>query len=137
MMVAMAAPDQDRVAEYVRTRRGELGLTQAQLASKARIDTGTISSLERAERWPWTRNRTAIDLALGWMPGGLERIGSGREPLLVNGNASGRPGRPPDATIEAIRKLPDLTDDEKRALEALARGMRAQAEEDRKKGNGA
>jgi transcriptional regulator with XRE-family HTH domain len=49
----------------VLARRGELGLTQAQLAGMADVDIKTVYALEAGGRWPIARNLAAIARALG------------------------------------------------------------------------
>lgn len=122
----MAQLDQERVAETVRVRRGELGLTQQQVAEAAGVDTATISSLERAERWPWARNRTRIEGALGWQPGSLEAIGRGGQPTPVERQAAQAPYT--DPAERHIAETPGLSEGEVSALIEVARAIRAQGQ---------
>lgn len=73
--------DFERLAERVRTRRHELGLTQSALASEAGATDRLIRSIELGEQ----RNRhpgtlRAIAAALGWTPDSIDRILAGEEP---------------------------------------------------------
>lgn len=63
-----------RAGAAVADRRGELGMTQKQLADESGVAERTIGSLERGIRWPNARNRARIDTALGWPAGELHRI---------------------------------------------------------------
>jgi transcriptional regulator with XRE-family HTH domain len=144
-MMATMATDLERVAEYVRARRGELGLTQQQLADRAGVDTGTVSALERGVTWPWARNRAAIARALGWPSGSLAAIGSGGEPGIVTAEpASAAPaplpaGVAPDPVLQELwRDLQDpkyaaLNDELKRALIVWAATMRSLESQDQRK----
>jgi transcriptional regulator with XRE-family HTH domain len=120
----MAPNDQERAADAVRSRRGELGLTQQQLAGRAGVDTGTISSLELAERWPWAKNRVSIERALGWEAGSLDTIARGGVPVLAGQDTGQRP-RYLDPAEQHIADTPGITPEEAEALIAVARSMRA------------
>jgi transcriptional regulator with XRE-family HTH domain len=124
MIRHMASLDQERVAEFLRDRRGELELTQQQLAERAGVDTGTVSNLERAERWPQPRSRANIERALGWQSGPLQAIAKGRTPVLIDQPPGGRP-RYLDAAEQHIADTPGLTPDEAEALVAVMRIMRS------------
>ena len=63
-----------QAARAVEARRGELRLTQQQLADAAGVDVKTIGSLESRGRWPIARTRAAIERALKWPPGEMARI---------------------------------------------------------------
>jgi transcriptional regulator with XRE-family HTH domain len=52
----------------VEARRGELGLTQIEVASKAGVDMKTLRSLETGERWPIAKNLWVISAVLGLDP---------------------------------------------------------------------
>lgn len=89
--------DWTRAGNAAAARRGELELTQAQLAARAGVDAKTIYNLEVAGRKPIARNRTRIETALDWPPGQLERIASD-SPVIV-------PPRMAATTDEAIDLL--------------------------------
>jgi transcriptional regulator with XRE-family HTH domain len=74
--------DRARVARYVIARRGEVGLTQQGLAGRAGVDIKTIYNLESGERWPQAKTRGALEAALSWYPGDLQRIAEGGEPVV-------------------------------------------------------
>jgi len=69
----------ERAAAQVVARRGELGLTQRQLAMTAEVDIKTIYNLESGERWPQAGTRAKIEKALSWAVGSLEAFAEGRE----------------------------------------------------------
>jgi transcriptional regulator with XRE-family HTH domain len=58
-------------------RRGELGLTQAEVAERAGVDVQTYRTLETGERWPIAKNLAPIGMALGFRPGELTAIADG------------------------------------------------------------
>lgn len=76
----MSDRDAKRAGLYALARRGELGMTQEQVARAAKVDPKTINSLEHGERWPWARNVARIEAALNWPPLTLEKIAAGEEP---------------------------------------------------------
>jgi len=61
-------------------RRGELELTQLDVAAAAGVDVQTYRALETGESWPWAKNLVAIARALGFEPGELQQIADG-EPV--------------------------------------------------------
>jgi transcriptional regulator with XRE-family HTH domain len=90
-MGTMSDRDTKRAGRYVFARRGELGMTQEQLARVAHVDPKTINTFEHGDRWPWARNIAKIESGLGWPRLTLDRISAGGEPDQP----------PPDATIPA------------------------------------
>ena len=69
-----------RTGRAVAARRGELGMTQQDLADKAGVDLKTIYNLESGTRWPIARTRTAVSAALKWEGDALAAIRSGGGP---------------------------------------------------------
>ena len=61
-----------RVGRAVAARRGELGMTQQELADAAGVDIKTVYNLESGTRWPIARTRAAISAALGWQADALD-----------------------------------------------------------------
>lgn len=49
----------------VRARRGDLGLTQKQVAEQAGVNVDTLSDLETGARWPRAANLASIARVLG------------------------------------------------------------------------
>lgn len=62
------------------TRMGELGLTQAELAERARVPLKMINRFLNGQNWPQVRNRAQISMALWGDAGVLTRIAMGQEP---------------------------------------------------------
>jgi transcriptional regulator with XRE-family HTH domain len=69
--------DVTQVGALVATRRGELGLTQQELADAANVAVGTVVALESGRRWPQAAKRSAIERALRWASGDLVRLRNG------------------------------------------------------------
>lgn len=109
-----------RAARAAAARRGELGMTQQELAGAAGVDTKTIWSLETGGRWPIARTRARIEKALSWPQGELDRIASD--------SGGSNPGLPPlqpqDDWERAILDSPRLPDDEKRRMIERSRAVR-------------
>ena len=72
-----------RAARAVAARRGELRMTQSELGAAAGVDTKTIGNLEKRGVWPIARSRAAIEQALGWPSGEMERIAAAEEKQLA------------------------------------------------------
>lgn len=86
-----------RVAEHVRDRRFELGLSQDDLgASKA-----TVSLIENAKKTSYSRSSLAsISRALQWRPNAIEAILAGDEPTPADAVSD-----PADDFIALYRRL--------------------------------
>jgi transcriptional regulator with XRE-family HTH domain len=117
-----------RAADAVEARRGELRMTQRELADAAGVDIKTIGSLEKRGRWPIARTRAAIERALKWPPGEMKRIAD-QEPA-------------PPALSEATQRMmrEELGDEVASALiahaEHLASGRSEEARDDPPSGSG-
>lgn len=61
------------------TRMGELGLTQAELAERARVPVKMINRFLNGQNWPQVRNRAQISMALWNDAGMLTRIAMGQQ----------------------------------------------------------
>jgi transcriptional regulator with XRE-family HTH domain len=71
-----------RVAEQVKVRREDLGLTQRQVAIAAGTTDRYISAIERAERDTYQQKTLrAIARALGWQSGSIDLILAGGDPV--------------------------------------------------------
>lgn len=106
-----------RVARAVVARRGALGLSQEQLASRATVDPKTIYNLESGERWPQAKTRAKIEDALEWAEGDLDRIADGETPLAEDElvQAAGT-----DAFDRKLRQaINELPDEQRAVLEEL------------------
>lgn len=75
--------DLKEVGGLVANRRGELGLTQQELADAAEVAVGTVVALESGRRWPQAANRSALEKALRWSNGDLMRVKRGGQPSPV------------------------------------------------------
>lgn len=133
MMCGMAGdPGEDgrtRLGVLVRQRRTELGLSQSGAADLADVDRATWASLESGARNVRAYNRPGIERAMRWLPGSVERVLAGDEPLPDNS------ARPPATTLEThsseqlIKDIwadPDMDLDEKERWIAIV--TRADAE---------
>lgn len=78
------AKDDDlrRVGRAVAARRGELGMTQQDLADAAGVDLKTVYNLESGIRWPIAKTRTAVSAAIGWDGDALAVILDGGTPAV-------------------------------------------------------
>lgn len=67
-------------------RRGELGLTQEQVARRGDIVVRTVQNFESG-KWPNARSRARLEKAVDWPPGEIDRVASGQgtdnTPLLA------------------------------------------------------
>jgi transcriptional regulator with XRE-family HTH domain len=63
----------------VAAKRGELGLTQAQVAVYAGVAVRTVGDLEAGRKWPWAKNLASIVRVLGLDAAELERIADGTQ----------------------------------------------------------
>lgn len=119
-----------RVGDAVEERRGQLGMTQQDLADAAGVDLKTVYNMESGLRWPRVKNRTAIAAALGWPTSALHDIRNGADPAaLVREQPR---AKHEDAGFEMILSNDGLTDAEKlraiAAVVALRRELRQEAE---------
>jgi transcriptional regulator with XRE-family HTH domain len=95
-------------AEAFAARRDELRLTQEQVAARAGIVAKTVYNFESG-RWPNSRTRRRLELAVDWPPGAIERLAEEPEPEL-------------DPRLVELASR--LTDAEKEALVRLLRQPR-------------
>jgi transcriptional regulator with XRE-family HTH domain len=66
--------DAQAFGRAVEARRGELGMTQQELADAAGVDLKTVYNLESGGRRPIARVRAAISGVLGWSDGALAAV---------------------------------------------------------------
>ena len=72
----------ERLATAVRKRRGELKMSQDDLAAAASLSSSTIRHIESATRnTPNSRSMRLIEGALGWASGSIDAIRDGGEPV--------------------------------------------------------
>lgn len=82
-----------RLADAIVARRAELGLTQMQVATRGDFSLDRVQALEGAKRTSYRAGTlAALERALDWAPGSVERILQG--------------GDPSPRGIELIRKVP-------------------------------
>lgn len=75
--------DWPRLGDYMRRRRQDMGMTQAELASASGVSVGTVQNFEKGRaptEWPRTLYR--IIECLGWAPRSEETILTGGEPTI-------------------------------------------------------
>lgn len=58
-------------------------MTQQELADDAGVDIKTVYNLESGQRWPISKNRAALAVALRWEPDALAVLAAGEEPLQM------------------------------------------------------
>src|SRR5690349_2870771 len=66
----------DRAAALVRETMARRGWTPERLADEAGIDVGTVRTFLKAETWPWTKKRVALEDALGLPHGAIDLTAS-------------------------------------------------------------
>lgn len=78
----MAAVDIERIAAQLRFRRGQLRMTQAELAELSSVSEPTIRSIESRRQFNARASTLmALSEALGWTPDSLLIVGQGGEPV--------------------------------------------------------
>src|SRR5215469_812372 len=87
-------------ADAFRARRGELGLTQEQVAAAARVHTRTVQNLE-SHRWPNPATLARLERAVGWPNGELNRLSAPPRPMV---------------DPQLLDRVAELSDDELEAL---------------------
>jgi transcriptional regulator with XRE-family HTH domain len=74
----------DRLGERVKTSRAILGYGITQLSTVSGLSTSTLDSIENARKTSYDPTTlTALERALGWRTGSVDRILRGLEPLPV------------------------------------------------------
>jgi transcriptional regulator with XRE-family HTH domain len=80
-------PSWSAVAEAIRDRRAELGITQAEgiILAGGKVSASTWSHLERGDKQTYERGKLrAVSRALGWSTDSIERIAVGQEPIELS-----------------------------------------------------
>lgn len=122
-----------KLAECVRGRRLQLGLSVRTAADQAGVARGTWTALEEGSRRTADNNWAGIERSLGWAPGSIAAILSGGDPRMARAATDPSGGGSAIATgggditaaaerDEAVRRVmlnPDLSDDDKRRIAAL------------------
>ncbi|MEW2474654.1 helix-turn-helix domain-containing protein [Micromonospora gifhornensis] len=93
-----------RLAEMIRTRRLELGLSVSAVARTAGIDRATWASAEKGERDTQPHNWAGIERALNWRPGSIASILAGGDPTPTTDDGV-------DEELELVRTDPRISDE--------------------------
>lgn len=102
--VDMADEGLARLANEVRARRKQLGLTQGALASRGGPGVVTVGKIERAEiNAPDPSTLRGLDRALMWAPTSAAAVLTGGEPTILTGSGPAGAG-----IITAIENEPSL-----------------------------
>lgn len=119
-MNAAEGDDWARVAEVVRERMAELGLTQREAGASST----TVRALLNHHKPIKRRDAlTALCEALGWTPNSIERILASKEPMLLS----------PSVDTDRLEALEARFEDLERRLEALIELFRPAAFEARRR----
>lgn len=79
-----------RLADAIRDRRAELGLSQGDLADRGGPSIVTVGQLERAQIVrPQAATLKRVDVALNWTKGSSARVLAGGEPTVTTENSEG------------------------------------------------
>lgn len=108
----------DQLAAHVTTQRAYLGYSIAQLSAVSGLSTSTLDNLEHGRKASYDPGTlSALERALRWAPGSVDRVLKGLNPLPV---------RDPD--LEALLAVwPKLSTGSRRMLRILAtEGARAE-----------
>lgn len=79
--------DRERAAAYVQVRRGQMGMTQADLAEAAEVDPKTINGLETGRSWPRPTTLAAIERVLRLEAGSLDAVARGGRAVVLDDSA--------------------------------------------------
>jgi len=107
--------DWKRLAAYATRRRAELGLTQIEVAQRGPLSLDRVQSIEGAKRSSYRlATLLALERALEWERGSVERVLAGGEPGVA-AKASAQLAQPSTltarATVEPSARADDLPDD--------------------------
>lgn len=117
--------DWRRLAQFVKTRRLTLGLTQGDLADKAGVSLGVITDLESGRsRGRYPHKLPLVEVALEWEPDSAARILDGERPEEQGAPLTVRPISPAARQevlnrLEASRLRPALKDEMREWLTGL------------------
>jgi hypothetical protein len=97
--------DWARLAEYVVTRRAELGITQIQVAQRGQMSLDRVQSIEAVRRQGGYRANTlaALERALQWEYGSIKAILAGGEPTPFHEVFDGDGATATDGVHVAVR----------------------------------
>jgi hypothetical protein len=117
--------DWQRLAKYAARRRAELSLTQIEVAQRGPLSLDRVQAIEGAKSSRYRLGTlVALERALDWTEGSVERILAGGEPNVVHhasahlraeSRMEARLDPPTKAAVEAFLARPVPTDEELRA----------------------
>ena len=116
----MDEPSQwDRLAEHVRRRRQDLGLSVRAAAARAGIDRGTWGTTENAERQLSQHLWLGVEQALSWAPGSVQAVLDGGDPGVETVNGPQLDESTVAAEVERVSALPLSAAARMRMIKAL------------------
>jgi transcriptional regulator with XRE-family HTH domain len=105
--VAQHVVDRERLAVALRDRRGELRLSQPELAAKAQVSLSTINLMERSRRDGYRLvTKRQVEGALGWTPGSIDSLLAGGDATLAGPEPHA--DTPPPSTVVEMKQPADL-----------------------------
>lgn len=108
----------ERLADAIRLRRDDLGLTQVSLATRAGVSLTTIQNLEGGRRYTRLPNKIdKIERALEWAPRSCAAVLRGGEPTLLSVSGTSPHATQPAATADQNPGDSTLPVSVRRALE--------------------
>lgn len=126
--------DWQRLGRYVVARREELGYKQrGDIASAVGVSTRVMSDIENGRRGNFDRvTIAALERALGWETGSVERVATGGEPRLRGSLSRSTPvGQSGQSDLFAmIAKIDDSSMGPTEKLEAIKKVLRINHEAD-------
>lgn len=117
--------DWRRLAQFIKTRRSNLGLTQGDLAERAGVSLGVITDLESGRsRGRFPHKLPLVEVALGWEPNSAASVLDGERPEEQGAPLTVRPISPAVRQevldrLEASRLRPALKDEMREWLTGL------------------
>lgn len=87
----MTEPNRERLGHAIESRRKAMGLSLSAAARLAGVDRATWTGSERGTRQTETYNYASIERALKWVPGSVETVLAGGDPIELPQPDSGRP----------------------------------------------
>lgn len=120
-MSGMPNPEgREAAREAVRRRLGELGWSVVRLAEEAAVSYNAVNEFLAGRReWPRSETRLALERALSWSPGALERIAVTSEVEIT---------RSSDSVPDRARSVHVLLDLPPEVVEGMTPAERAEAE---------